>query len=550
MIIDGLDDHHGLQQVADWNRGPAIMDQVTTPEIISTTTTTVKTFSPVRSGNTASGMATIQAQASLSNAQIAPQLNLNADNLLEISMNPSFATSATQLDNNYSSFNDNLAPTPEATPHLNHVDKIVEDVNSTDMHNTEMFKQFTEAEVAILDIEELRRQLLISQQVIDNLHKAAEDSRMQARHWALQHSMLEADFNNEKERFEVEKALASREVEVLRQYDSRRSNGNHDLLESSSQLDIDELIRENEKLNTRMKRAKRMILDERAQIVDLEDQIARLKKRIRENREHNNMADRAMVNAEASRIGGSMQQQQHPNNSQASLNTNIEDGLAALGEVASQVLAEQRDEHARGSHIHSAINSPLLTPAIVTQTPKPRRANHTHASTTISTPLYPAFSPNRNSSTLMSPLETLSTPSFAQSPAKNKRRRLSRDSTISASGDEEGTGSRITTTPKEVSKAKRQKKQIQSHTPLQMQPSPMQGIMSMTPNRPTIAPSPKKSTPRSRKTATTPRGTQTAATPRSRKSSGGGSALKHVSPQGLGVSMEGQEWLQDAHSFG
>ncbi|KAK6352981.1 hypothetical protein TWF696_004971 [Orbilia brochopaga] len=257
----------------------------------------------------------------------------------------------------------------------------------------------TAAEIATLSPQALREQLTISQTQIATLQRLAEESRAAARHWMLQHKMLESDYTNEKHRFEVEIALAKREVEVLRGYDSRRTapggttgtTAATNILSANNSFNADEdLSASNEKLRERLNRAKNLILEERAAKKDLEEMVERLKKRIRDNRRHDNMVDRAILHVEASR---------GLKRSESGMSTTSqprEDGLAALGEVASQVLMEQ-EARAGG------------TPKKAMQTSRP--------------------------GDLVSPIELGATVATA-TPSKKRRRRKSRDSTISASDGE------------------------------------------------------------------------------------------------------------------
>lgn len=504
------------------------LERATTPELNLSTIMTPRTASPVKSSNILPMVDSSLQKSHLGGASIGPPLDSISDHLVDANIHPSFVTSATQLDRSYQFNMGASVPTPEMTPQLKNLHQMVDDTQIESLLDMVAYTHLPEAQVSSLDIEELRHRFMMTQQIIDNLQKEAESARMTARHWALQHSMLESDFKNEKDRFEVEKALAGREVEVLRQYDSRQlasNNCNTDHIPH----DMDDLIRENDKLKTRMKRAKRVILDERAAIVELEDQIERLKKRIRDNRAHNNMADRAMVNAEANRTRDAVYSQNNNNNSQNSQNSNLEDGLAALGEVASQVLAEQRVEEARGSRLHTATNSPIRTP-IVTQPMKPQR-NGSLPMMDPSNMVYGAFSSGQKH-TLMSPLHVLGSPMSTQSPNKGKRRRLSRDSTISASGDEGETPTIATTVTSAKKTTKRHKKAMSmDHMLLSNQTTPQQKINS-----------PKKATPRTKKIGSG----KIPSTPKSALST---TMPKNITPRGLGVAIEEQWGVHGMNSF-
>ncbi|KAK6346225.1 hypothetical protein TWF730_010555 [Orbilia blumenaviensis] len=268
--------------------------------------------------------------------------------------------------------------TPDPTPRLPAIVSKNEILTSP-TQRTATIPLLSPSEIAVLSPTSLREQLTISQTHVSTLQRLAEESRAAARHWMLQHKMLETDYTNEKHRYEVEIALAKREVEVLRGRGGTGSANN-----SFGGED------ETEKLRERLARAKNLILEERAAKKDLEDMVERLKKRIRDNRKHDNMVDRAILHVEASR---------GLKRSESGLSTTSqqrEDGLAALGEVASQVLMEQEARAGSG------------------------------------TPKKTAQTPQRGS--LVSPIEMATV--IAGTPSKKRRRRKSRDSTISASDGE------------------------------------------------------------------------------------------------------------------
>ncbi|KAK6524822.1 hypothetical protein TWF281_011720 [Arthrobotrys megalospora] len=269
--------------------------------------------------------------------------------------------------------------TPDPTPRLPTISAKNDILTSpAQTQRTPTIPLLSASEIATLSPTTLREQLTISQSHISTLQRLAEESRAAARHWMLQHKMLETDYTNEKHRYEVEIALAKREVEVLRGRGGPGSANN-----SFGGED------ETDKLRERLARAKNLILEERAAKKDLEDMVERLKKRIRDNRKHDNMVDRAILHVEASR---------GLKRSESGLSTTSqrEDGLAALGEVASQVLMEQEARAGSG------------TPKKTAQTPQ--RGN------------------------LVSPIEMGIV--VTGTPSKKRRRRKSRDSTISASDGE------------------------------------------------------------------------------------------------------------------
>ncbi|KAF3913150.1 hypothetical protein AA313_de0203623 [Arthrobotrys entomopaga] len=280
--------------------------------------------------------------------------------------------------------------TPDPTPRLPTILSTKPDTltsPSQSQSQATSFPLLTPSEIATLSPTSLCEQLTISQSHIATLQRLTEESRAAARHWMLQHKMLETDYTNEKHRYEVEIALSKREVEVLRGRGGSSANLNSSFTGGGGGEAGEDLSLTNEKLRERLASAKNLLLEERENKKDLEDMVERLKKRIRDNRKHDNMVDRAILHVEASR--GLKRSE-----SNMSTASQREDGLAALGEVASQVLMEQE---ARAG-----------TPRKLVQTPQ-RGA-------------------------LVSPIEMGVT--VVGTPSKKRRRRKSRDSTISASDGE------------------------------------------------------------------------------------------------------------------
>ncbi|OJD21581.1 hypothetical protein ACJ73_07076 [Blastomyces percursus] len=124
----------------------------------------------------------------------------------------------------------------------------------------------------------------------------AQEFRMSAAHFKLQHSLLRLTSSEAIKRAEVEQKLARREVEILQSVEYRHRRGLS--LEKSPELSpktpqpdatmrrIKELEDANITLERRLRRAKRIIEEETDKNELLCEENSRLKKRIRENREH------------------------------------------------------------------------------------------------------------------------------------------------------------------------------------------------------------------------------------------------------------------------
>lgn len=231
--------------------------------------------------------------------------------------------------------------------------------------------------------------------------------RTNAAHYLLQHKILEMETTEAAARHQVESEITRREVEVLRLDQSTFS--------TTQQLALAE---ENEGYKRRLRRAKRSIREYREELVDVKEENERLKKRIRDNRQHQLDASRSPDDgrgAGGSSGGGggghvsstTVERHVMGRRGNGETDTNEDDGLAALRFLASQVLSQEMEE----SH-----------------DPDPRRATTPKSkhrklpSSTIPAP------PTRR--TLMSPVAfTTSTSS------RGLKRRRSRDSTISASDE-------------------------------------------------------------------------------------------------------------------
>lgn len=205
-------------------------------------------------------------------------------------------------------------------------------------------------------------------------------------------------------RHQVESEITRREVEVLRLDQS--------VFSTTQQLALAE---ENEGYKRRLRKAKRSIREYREELGDTKDENERLKKRIRDNRQHQLDASRSPDGGHRGAGGGSgghvssttveRHAVRRPGNSGA--DANEDDGLAALGFLASQVLSQEMEDS------HNSDSRRATTP----------KSKHRRPTTTASPVTRRA---------LMSPVAfTASTTSRSL-----KRRRRSRDSTISASDDE------------------------------------------------------------------------------------------------------------------
>lgn len=123
----------------------------------------------------------------------------------------------------------------------------------------------------------------------------AQESRMSALHFKLQNSLLSFSSNEAIKRAEVEQQLARREVEILQSSEYRSRNGPAEIKPlqpiSNAELELalkrnQDLKRANDTLDRRLRRAKKLIEQEKVKFDLLNEENQRLKARIRDNRQH------------------------------------------------------------------------------------------------------------------------------------------------------------------------------------------------------------------------------------------------------------------------
>ena len=146
----------------------------------------------------------------------------------------------------------------------------------------------TSADINNADGEHLRK-------LATDLLAVAQEYRMSASHFKLQHSLLSLTSSEAVKRAEVEQQLARREVEILQseEYRNRKAVTAERSPQPSGPPPLDdtmdrmkELEQSNATLERRLHRAKRLIEENNDKYELLLEENSRLKKRIRDNREH------------------------------------------------------------------------------------------------------------------------------------------------------------------------------------------------------------------------------------------------------------------------
>lgn len=131
--------------------------------------------------------------------------------------------------------------------------------------------------------------------IAKDLLAEAQESRMSALHFKLQNSLLSFSSNEAIKRAEVEQQLARREVEILQSSEYRNRHGPAEVKPlqpiSNAELELalrrnQELERSSDALDRRLRRAKRLIEQEKVRSDLLNEENLRLKDRIRHNRQH------------------------------------------------------------------------------------------------------------------------------------------------------------------------------------------------------------------------------------------------------------------------
>ncbi|KAK2798129.1 hypothetical protein FQN50_008940 [Emmonsiellopsis sp. PD_5] len=267
----------------------------------------------------------------------------------------------------------------------------------------------------------------------------AKEFRMSAAHFKLQHSLLSLTSSEAVKRAEVEQQLARREVEILQSAEYRHRRGLS--LEKSPQLSpntqqsdatskrMKELEDANFTLERRLRRAKRVIEEENDKYELLAEENSRLKKRIRENREHFTlMMDHGSLSSSPQTEFLTPQRKttatRYPDSARSHMSrVGSQDPIAALL-AAGQVL------HTENANVHS-------TP------PRNRdihKHNQGHSRGTHSLSSLP-ITPSRSRATesqghFFTPINKRTPDSRHQRSHREERDRHDRDSTLSASDEE------------------------------------------------------------------------------------------------------------------
>ena len=287
-------------------------------------------------------------------------------------------------------------------------------------------------------------------ELVSHLIPALSEARVSFAHAKLQHSLLSIETIEAAQRAAVEHEITRREVDVLQtkspipgfRQPTCEDSQTHQMI--THQLDlamkhVQQLEAENIYLQQRFKQAKSLIKQQNAKCEELAEDNKLLRQRIRQHRDYmDTMQSSGIVSFANYRRGSSKSPSQRVGTRPLSKGhkggQGAFDALLAAGQVAGQVLNGETASvpstpthsrpprfqlgHSRASHSLSSLPLPST----------PSRTKHSLARNLIQTP------PNR---TTQAPLYSFSAPHTQLSTHLEERSRDDRDSTISASENEE-----------------------------------------------------------------------------------------------------------------
>ncbi|PUU81226.1 hypothetical protein B9Z19DRAFT_1077608 [Tuber borchii] len=309
---------------------------------------------------------------------------------------------------------------------------------------TETWGDLSPSAIESFDLGTLRSKLTLANQLIKTLSSSLSSLRTTATHYTLQHKLLMLENSEAAARHQVESDITRREVEVL-----RLDQGSWSTNQQAA------LAEENELYKRRLRRAKRSLREYREDLGELRDENEKLKKRIRDNRQHQHQLEVSRSPGCPTSSSATADHQQLTTrrddghrgpsrvpglrNAPESDTNNEDDGLAALGLLASQVLSqemveEDHSDHRHHHHRHHHHHNHNDNSNQQNSHPRPRKPRKQHHLPSITTTLPSSANSSQNTRpSLLSPLAFTSSSSAHQ----KRRRSRSRDSTISASEGED-----------------------------------------------------------------------------------------------------------------
>jgi hypothetical protein len=311
-----------------------------------------------------------------------------------------------------------------------------------DAPNSNMLTRPTPEQIFTATTEELQDMLKAVLAENSKLALRVGEARMSAAHYKLQHNLLSIESEDALKRMEVEHEMTRREVQVLQE--NKRDSGSTEYIKKMKEY-CKNLEDDNLGLHRRVEKAKRLIEEKEDQLLDAQEEIRRLQDRIRTNREHFNVlrSPGGPLHISTPKTGPSTPQQYRttPKHTPA---TN-----RSVRYVRERTQDNQEKFNAlilAGSVLSQENNSAPSTP-VLGRRPEPRTpSRHNRGVQSLSSlPTTPGSGRSQNATTLLpsaqfspeSEARVANTLSHAVNYQSRHRRRKSRDSTISASDNED-----------------------------------------------------------------------------------------------------------------
>ncbi|KAN0117640.1 hypothetical protein V8E51_003617 [Hyaloscypha variabilis] len=302
----------------------------------------------------------------------------------------------------------------------------------------------TEEQILNASAEELQHMLKAVLAENSTLGVIVGEARMSAAHYKLQHTLLTIESEDALKRMEVEQDMTRREIEVLQE--NRRDSASSEYIKKIKEY-CKNVEDENAALHRRVEKAKRLIEDKEDQLIDAQEEIRRLQDRIRTNREHFNIlrSPGGPLHISTPKTGPSTPQQ-YRNTPKHTPATN----RSSVRYVRERTQDNQEKFNAlilAGSVLSQENNSTPSTP-IIGRRPEPRTpSRHNRGAQSLSSlPTTPGSGRSQNVASTLLPSAQFSPESEARVAntlnhaiiqQSRQRRRKSRDSTISASENDD-----------------------------------------------------------------------------------------------------------------
>jgi hypothetical protein len=333
--------------------------------------------------------------------------------------------------------------TPEPTALSSPPPTVVNGTKKEASHSTTLTRP-TQEQILNASPEELQEMLKAILTENSKLALKVGEARMSAAHYKLQHNLLTIESEDALKRMEVEQEMTRREIEVLQE--NRRDSAGTEYIKKIKEY-CKNLEDENVALHRRVEKAKRLIEDKDDQLMDAQEEIHRLQDRIRTNREHFNVlrSPGGPLHISTPKTGPSTPQQYRttPKHTPAT-------NRSSVRYVRERTQDNQEKFNAlilAGSVLSQENNSAPSTP-VLGRRPEPRTpSRHNRGVQSLSSlPTTPGSGRSQNAASALLPsaqfspeseARVASTLSHAVNQQSRQRRRKSRDSTISASDNDD-----------------------------------------------------------------------------------------------------------------